>query len=92
MTLTLDNNEVLTGRFAPCTSSLWLLITFVAAARRAVAGGVFVSPAGLKCCDAFSPSPMNKMNLARREICRGKISLRKKSTNLEERTQLAPNQ
>jgi len=57
-----------------------------------MAGGVFVSPAGLKFCDAFSPSPMNKMNLTRREICRGKISLRKKSTNLEERTQSAPNQ
>jgi hypothetical protein len=57
-----------------------------------MAGGVFVSPAGLKFCDAFSPSPMNKMNLTRREICRGKISLRKKSTNLEERTPSAPNQ
>jgi hypothetical protein len=41
---------------------------------------VFVSPAGLKFCDAFSLSPMNKMNLTRREICRGKISLQKKST------------
>jgi len=38
---------------------------------------VVVSPAGLKFCDAFNPSPMNKMNLTRREICRGKISLRK---------------
>jgi hypothetical protein len=77
MTLTLDKNEVLTGRFVSCTSSLWLLITLAAAARRAVAGGVFVSPAGVKCCDAFSPTPMNKMNLARRGICRGIISLRK---------------
>jgi hypothetical protein len=92
MTLTLDHNEVLRGRFAPCTSGLRLLITLPEAARRARAGGVFVSPAGLKFCDAFSPSPMNKMNLTRREICRGKISLRKKSTNLEERTQSAPNQ
>jgi hypothetical protein len=57
-----------------------------------MAGGVVVSPAGLKFCGACSPSPMYKMNLARREICRGKISLRKKSTNLEERTQSAPNQ
>jgi hypothetical protein len=32
------------------------------------------------------------MNLTRRGICRGKISLRKKSTNLDERTQPAPNQ
>ena len=92
MTLTLDKNEVLTGRFAPCTSGLRLLITLPEAVRRAVTGGVFVSPAGLKFCGAFSPSPMNKMNLTRREICRGKISLRKKSTNLEERTQSAPNQ
>jgi hypothetical protein len=77
MTLTLDNNEVLRGRFAPCTSGLRLLITLTEVARRAMTGGVFVSPAGLKFCDAFSPSPMNKMNLTRREICRGKISLRK---------------
>jgi len=92
MTLTLDHNEVLTGRFAPCTSGPWLLITLPEVARRAIVGGVFVSPAGLKFCDAFSLSPMNKMNLTRRGICRGKISLRKKSTNLEERTQSAPNQ
>jgi hypothetical protein len=38
---------------------------------------VFGSPAGLKFCGAFNPPPMNKMNLTRREICRGKISLRK---------------
>jgi hypothetical protein len=92
MTLPLNNNQVLSGRFVPCTGGLRLLITLVEAARRATAGGVFVSPAGLKFCGAFSPLPMNKMNLARREICRGKISLRKKSTNLEERTQSAPNQ
>jgi hypothetical protein len=79
-------------RFASCNGGLRLLITLSEAVRRAVAGGVFVSSAGLKCCDAFSPSPMNKMNLTRREICRGMISLRKKSTNLEERTQSAPNQ
>jgi hypothetical protein len=92
MTLTLDHNEVWRGRFAPCTSGRRLLITLAAAARRARAGGVFVSPAGLKFCGAISPSPMNKMNLTRREIRRGKISLRKKSTNLKERTQTAPNQ
>ena len=92
MTLKLDKNEVLTGRFASCTGSLWLLKTLAEAARRAMAGGVFVSPAGLKFCDDFSPTPMNKMNLARRGICRGIISLRKKSTHLEERTQSAPNQ
>jgi hypothetical protein len=77
MTLPLDHNEVLSDRFVPCTSGLRLLITLAAAARRARAGGVVVSPAGLKFCDAFNPSPMNKMNLTRREICRGKISLRK---------------
>jgi hypothetical protein len=87
MTLIMDHNKILTGRFAPCTSGLRLLITLSETARRAMAGGVFVSPAGLKFCDAFSPSPMNKMNLTRREICRGKISLQKKSTHLEERTQ-----
>jgi hypothetical protein len=92
MTLPLKNNEVLSGRFAPCTSGLRLLITLAQAARRATTGGVFVSSAGLKFCDAFSPSPMNKINLTRREICRGRISLRKKSTHLEERTQSAPNQ
>ncbi|MGA2242739.1 MAG: hypothetical protein ABSH11_12010 [Verrucomicrobiota bacterium] len=64
-------------RFAPCTSGLRLLITLVAAARHAMAGGVFVLPAGLKFCEAFGLSPMNKMNLTRRGICRGKISLRK---------------
>jgi hypothetical protein len=79
-------------RFAPCTKGLRLLITLPAAARRAVAGGVFVSPSGLKWCDDFRPMPMNKMNLTRREICRGKISLQKKSTHLEERTPSAPNQ
>ena len=92
MTLPLDQDEVLSGRFAPCTSGLRLLITLAAAARRARAGGVFGSPAGLKFCGAFNPPPMNKMNLTRREICRGKISLRTKSTNLEERTPSAPNQ
>ncbi|MGB7747221.1 MAG: hypothetical protein WBN75_08035 [Verrucomicrobiia bacterium] len=92
MKLTLNNNEVLRGRFAPCASGFRLLITLAQAARHAMAGGVFVSPAGLKICDAISPMPMNKMNLVRRGICRGRISLRKKSTHLEERTQPAPNQ
>jgi hypothetical protein len=94
MTQTLNKNTVLTGRIAPCAGGLWLLITLAQAARRAMAGGVFVSPAGLIICDDFSPMPINKMNLVRRGICRGRISLRKKSklTNLEERTQSAPNQ
>jgi hypothetical protein len=45
-------------------------------------------------CD-FVSLLMNKMNLYRREIFRGKISLRKNQinqTDLEERTQSAPNQ
>jgi len=92
MTLTLNPNAVLTGRFASCTGGLWLLITLLEAARRARAGRVFVSPAGSEFCDNFSPTPMNKMNLVRRGICRGIIPLRKKSTHLEERTQSAPNQ
>jgi hypothetical protein len=40
------------------------------------------------------PLPLNKMNLTRREIFRGKVSLRKNQpnkTDLEERTQPAPN-
>jgi hypothetical protein len=73
-------------RFAPCTKAPRLLITLSEAAGRAVAGGVFVLPAGLKWRDDFSPTPMNKMNLTRRGICRGKIPLQKKSTHLEERT------
>jgi hypothetical protein len=79
-------------RFAPCVDGLRLLITLAAAARPAVAGGVFVLPAGFNFCDNFRPTPMNRINLTRREICRGKISLRKKSNHLEERTPPAPNQ
>jgi hypothetical protein len=81
-------------RFAPCAGGLGLLITLSKAASRAKAGGVLVSPAGLKFYDDFSPNLMNKMNLVRRGICRGIISLRKKSksTHLEERTQSAPKQ
>jgi len=79
-------------RFVPCAAGPWLLITLAEAARRAVAGGRLVTPAGSSDYDDFSPTPKQKMNLTRREIYRGKISLRKKSTNLEERTPPAPNQ
>jgi hypothetical protein len=79
-------------RFAPCVGSLRLLITSAEAAGQAVAGGVFGLPAGFNFCDDFRPISMNRRNLTRREICRGKISLRKKSTHLEERTPSAPNQ
>jgi hypothetical protein len=44
--------------------------------------------------DNFIPLPVNKMNLTRCGIFRGKISSRKdqqNKTDLEERTQLAPN-
>jgi hypothetical protein len=79
-------------RFAPCVGGRRLLITLAEAARQALAGRVIALPAGFDFCDDFRPTPMNSMNLTRREICRGKISLRKKSTHLEERTPSAPNQ
>jgi hypothetical protein len=79
-------------RFAPCVDGLRLLITLPAAARQVVAGEVAVLPSGFIFCDDFRPTPMNRKHLTRREICRGKISLRKKSTHLEERTPSAPNQ
>jgi len=78
-------------RFAPCKKGLRLLITSAAAAGRAGAGAGLVSPDGSRKGDDDGPLPTKKMNLTRREIYRGKISLRKKSTNLEERTPLAPN-
>jgi hypothetical protein len=73
MTLTLDKNEVLTGRFASCTGGVWLLKTLMEAAGCAIAGGVSVSPAGLKFCDDFSPTPMNKMNLAAAKFAEGEF-------------------
>jgi hypothetical protein len=73
----LAKNGIMAGCFTPCASSLGLLITLAEAARRATAGGVFVSLTNLGFCDDFSPTPMNKINLACREICRGKISLQK---------------
>jgi hypothetical protein len=64
-------------RFASCLRVARLLMILPEAARRD--------------CVAL---PMNKMNLTRREIFRGKVSLRKNQpnkTDLEERTQSAPN-
>jgi hypothetical protein len=79
-------------RFVPCVKGFRLLITLPETAGREVAaGGRSVSPPDLKRCDDFRLTPMNKMNFRRREICRGKISLQKKSTHLEERTPSAPN-
>jgi hypothetical protein len=51
-------------RFAACAKGGRLLITLP-------------EPAGWPGCDDFRPMPMNRMNLSRREICRGKISLQK---------------
>jgi len=73
-------------RFVSCAGGLGLVIILLAAARRATTGEGSVSPAAWKPGNGLSPVPMNKFNLTCREICRGKISLRKKSTNLEERT------
>jgi hypothetical protein len=66
-------------RFAPCAKGRRLLITLP-------------ETAGWTGCDDFRPMPMNKKNLRRREICRGKISLPKQSNHLEERTPSAPKQ
>jgi hypothetical protein len=77
-------------RFAPCADALRLLITLAETAGCAVAGGVLASPAGFDFGHGCRPTPMNKMNLNRREIYRGKISLPKKSNHLEERTPSAP--
>ncbi|MGO9585890.1 MAG: hypothetical protein ACLP2Y_06835 [Limisphaerales bacterium] len=65
-------------RFAPCARGFRLLITLPETVGRAMAeGGRFVSLPGLNDCDDFGLTPMNEMNLTRREICRGKISLQK---------------
>jgi hypothetical protein len=87
-------------RFVSCARGGALLKTL---AKRAAAGGeVLLSDV----CPVFerfqihqprvsAQWPMNKMNLNRREIFRGKISLWKNQinqTDLEERTQSAPNQ
>ena len=58
-------------------------------------GGVFLTfPAGRNFSAAFPQVTMNKKNLTRREIFRGKILRRKtqtKNNRLEERTPSAPN-
>jgi len=73
-------------RFVPCAGGLGLLIILLEAACRAMAGAGWVPPTALKPGSGLSLVPMNKNNLTCHEVCRGKISLRKKSTNLEERT------
>jgi hypothetical protein len=81
------------ARFAPCANGAGMLITSGAAARLARPGGmVSISPAGGNFSDDFNPAPMNRNNLTRREICRGKISQRNNQNHLKERTPSAPNQ
>jgi len=68
-------------RFASCARVARLLMILPEAARRAVDGGAFLIPALLKFSGDSSPAPMNKTNLTRHEIFRGKISLRKNQHN-----------
>jgi hypothetical protein len=81
-------------RFASCVQVSRLLMILPEAARRAVDGEAFlIFPALLNFSGDFRPAPMNKINLTRHEIFRGKISQRQTQTNitdLEERTQPAP--
>jgi len=82
-------------RFASCTRVARLLRILPEAARPALDGGEFlIFSAGRNFDDGFTQATMNKMNLTRHEVFRGKISRRKNQTNqtdLEERTLLAPN-
>ena len=70
-------------RFAACMTGPRLLIFLLEAARRATAGGLFLSfnfSAGCHFRDDFTPL-MNANNLTRHEIFRGKVS-RRKNQNL----------
>ena len=83
-------------RFASCVRVARLLMILPEAARRTMDGEVLFSnfPAGRNFGDDFTQATMNKMNLTRHEIFRGKVSLRKNQpnqTDLEERTLTAPN-
>jgi hypothetical protein len=81
-------------RFASCARVARLLKILPEAARRAVDGEAFlIFPAVRNFSDGFTQATTSKINLTRREIFRGKVSLRKNQTNktdLEERTQPAP--
>ena len=81
-------------RFASCMRVARLLMILPEAARRAVDGEAFlIFPAVRNFSDDFTQATINKMNLTRREIFRGKVSVRKNQqnkTDLEERTQPAP--
>jgi hypothetical protein len=87
-------------RFVSCAHVIALLQTLV---KRAAAGGKILHSDVCPVFEYFQNHqprvsaqwPMNKMNLNHREIFRGKISLWKdqiNQTDLEERTQSAPNQ
>jgi len=80
-------------RFASCARVARLLKILPEAASRAVGGEAFlILPAGRNYCGVFAQVTMNRTNLIRREIFRGKVSSRKNQTNqtdLEERTQTA---
>jgi len=82
-------------RFASCVRVTRLLQILPEAARRAVDGEAFlIFPAISSFGDGFTQATMNKKNLTRGGIFRGKISQRKTQTNknrLEERTLSAPN-
>jgi hypothetical protein len=82
-------------RFASCARVTRLLQILPEAARRAVDGEAFlIFPTVGNSVGVFTQATMSKINLTRREIFRGKVSLRKNQqnkTDLEERTQPAPN-
>jgi hypothetical protein len=82
-------------RFASCVRVTRLLQILPDAARRTLDGGAFlIFPAVTNFRGGFTPATMNNANLNRSGIFRGKISQRKNQpniTDLEERTQPAPN-
>jgi len=82
-------------RFASCARVARLLTILPEATRRVVGGEAFLIFLAGRCyCDGLAQVKMNKTNLTRREIFRGKVSSRKNQTNttdLEERTLHAPN-
>jgi len=82
-------------RFESCLRVSRLLMILPEAARRAVDGEAFlIFPAIRNFDGGFTPATTNNANLNRSGIFRGKISQRKNQpniTDLEERTQPAPN-
>jgi hypothetical protein len=82
-------------RFASCVRVTRLLQILPEAARRAVDGEMFLTfPVGRNFDGDFTQATMSKINLTRCGIFRGKVSQWKNQpnqTDLEERTQPAPN-